>query len=157
ERMSMKRARFNPIFLLIAASLLLSLSQGVSAQTGPVNYTVTLDRNPSSHLLHLALSVNSGAAASIDVAMPAWAPGAYMITNPWRNVQEFSAVDEKGAALRFEKIDKQTWRIYTPSGPQAGKLITARYNLYLRDYNDEQCYLRGPNVFMHVLGKRPYP
>jgi predicted metalloprotease with PDZ domain len=100
--------------------------------------------------------VNSGGAASIDVAMPAWAPGAYMIANPWRNVQEFSAVDEKGAALRFEKIDKQTWRIYTTPS-QSGKIITARYNLYLRDYTDEVCYLRGPNVFMHVLGKRPYP
>ncbi len=85
--------------------------------------------------------------------MPAWSPGAYWIHNAWRNVQEFSASDETGAALKFEKTDKQTWRIYRA----AGRTITARYKLYLRDYNEESCYLRGPNVFMYVLGKRPYP
>jgi predicted metalloprotease with PDZ domain len=39
--------------------------------------------------------------------MPAWAPGAYGIRNDWRNVQEFFASDETGAALKFEKVDKQ--------------------------------------------------
>jgi predicted metalloprotease with PDZ domain len=76
--------------------------------------------------------------------MPAWSPGAYSIHNAWRNVQEFSAGDEKGAALRFEKIDKQTCRIY----PQEGRVVTARYKHYLRDYTDEMCYLRGPSVFI---------
>src|SRR5262249_55768394 len=79
--------------------------------------------------------------------------GAYSIHNAWRNVQEFSAGDEKGTALRFEKIDKQTWRIY----PKEGRVVTARYKLYLRDYTDEMCYPRGPSVFMYVIGKRPYP
>jgi predicted metalloprotease with PDZ domain len=88
----------------------------VNAQTGPVNYTVTLDNKPNSHLVHIALSVSAGGAPSIDVAMPAWSPGAYSIHNAWRNVQEFSAGDEKGTALRFEKIDKQTWRIYPMDG-----------------------------------------
>ena len=112
-----------------------------------------LDKRPTSHFLHVSLTVNSAGATSIDVAMPAWSPGAYGMHNAWRNVQEFSATDENAARLRFEKTDKQTWRIYRSTG----RTITARYKLYLRDYNDEACYLRGPSVFMYVLGKRPYP
>jgi predicted metalloprotease with PDZ domain len=85
--------------------------------------------------------------------MPAWAPGAYIIRNEWRNVQEFSASDETGAALRFEKVDKQTWRIFA----DRGRRITVRYKLYYRNYNDELCYITGPSVFMYVVGKAPYP
>lgn len=146
-----RRSMMRPLGIILCAGVLTAAAQ---AQTGPVSYTVTLDKQPTSHMLHIALTVNSAGASSIEVAMPAWSPGAYGIHNAWRNVQEFSASDETGAPLKFEKIDKQTWRISRGSG----RMITARYNLYLRsDYTDEMCYLRGPNVFMYVVGKRPYP
>jgi len=139
---------FRIIFLAVA------LTAAAQAQTGPVSYTVTLDKQPTSHFLYISLTVNSAGAQSIDVAMPAWSPGAYGIHNAWRNVQEFSASDETGAPLKFEKTDKQTWRIHRANG----RIITARYKLYLRgDYTDEMCYLRGPSAFMYVVGKRPYP
>jgi predicted metalloprotease with PDZ domain len=131
----------------------LLLQSAVFAQSAPVSYSVVLDKNPTTHFLHISLQVNSNGAASIDVAMPAWAPGAYGIQNGWRNVQEFSASDDKGAVLKFEKVDKQTWRINTAGS----RIITARYKLYYRNYNDEFCYITGPNAFMYVVGKSPYP
>ena len=149
----MKMNKTRAVRFIVPVILLLISSAVANAQTGPVSYTVTLDRRPTTHFVHIALTVDSGNAASIDVAMPAWSPGAYNIHNAWRNVQEFLAADETGAQLKFEKTDKQTWRIHRANGRQ----ITARYKLYLRDYNDEMCYLRGPSVFMYVVGKRPYP
>jgi predicted metalloprotease with PDZ domain len=131
----------------------LMLHSAVLAQSAPVSYQVVLDKNATTHFLHVSLKVNSSGTASIDVAMPAWAPGAYGIRNDWRNVQEFFASDETGAALKFEKVDKQTWRIYCGSG----RVITARYKLYYRRYTEELCYITGPGVFMYVVGKRPYP
>ena len=147
----MKRLSANAFRIAFAA---VAITVAAQAQTGPVSYTVTLDKQPTSHFLSISLTVNSSGAQSIDVAMPAWSPGAYGIHNAWRNVQEFSATDDAGAALKFEKTDKQTWRIHSASA----RIITARYKLYLQsDYTDEMCYLRGPNVFMYVVGKRPYP
>jgi predicted metalloprotease with PDZ domain len=139
--------------ILLLACLQLLLAGIAAAQTGPVSYTVRLDSKPASHLLHIGLEVNSAGADSIDVAMPAWSPGNYNIHNAWRNVQEFAAGDETGAALTFEKLDKQTWRIYRGRGSH----ITARYNLYYRGYDADLCYITGPSVFMYVVGKRPYP
>ena len=139
--------------LALGLVLALAVCSSAIAQTGPVTYHLALDKNPTTHFLHISLQVNSGGAASLDVAMPAWSPGAYNIHNAWRNVQEFSATDETSARLKFEKIDKQTWRIYTGSG----KAITANYNLYYRNYNDDLCYVTGPSVFMYVVGKPPYP
>ena len=109
-------------FILLSTIVMLAFATAASAQTGPVSYTVTLDKMPTSHFIHVALTVHTSGSSSIDVAMPAWSPGAYGIHNAWRNVQEFSASDEAGAKLKFEKIDKQTWRINNGSA----KTITAR-------------------------------
>ena len=149
----MKQVYIRSLRIALSIIFALAIQGAVSAQSSPVAYHVTLDKNPTTHFLHISIEVNSGGAASIDVAMPAWAPGAYGIRNEWRNVQEFSAGDETGAPLKFEKVDKQTWRIYTARG----RRITARYKLYYRNYNDELCYITGPSAFMYVVGKRPYP
>lgn len=149
----MTQPQLRSLRLSFGLALVLALGTSAFAQSSPVAYQVALDRNPTTHFLHVSLQVNSGGAASLDVAMPAWSPGAYNIHNAWRNVQEFSATDETGAKLKFEKIDKQTWRIYAGSG----RTIIARYKLYHRNYNDELCYIAGPSVFMYVVGKRPYP
>jgi predicted metalloprotease with PDZ domain len=149
----MAYAQLRLLRLAFGIALVAALSGSAIAQSPPVTYRVTLDKNPTTHFLHVSLQVNGGGAASIDIAMPAWSPGAYNIHNAWRNVQEFSGTDETGAKLKFEKIDKQTWRIYTASG----RTIIASYKLFHRNYNDELCYITGPSVFMYVVGKRPYP
>jgi predicted metalloprotease with PDZ domain len=147
------KTRFPASAWIAAGILLLILAGGAFSQTGPVRYAVRLDKQPASHFLHMSVEVDSGRADSVDFAMPAWSPGAYSIHNAWKNVQEFAATDETGARLNFEKVDKQTWRVHR--GP--GKVITARYALFDRNYNADGCYLRGPSVFMYVVGKRPYP
>ena len=149
----MTQAQLRSLRLALGLVFVLALRCSALAQSPPVTYRLTLDKNPATHLLHVSVQVSSSGAPSIDVAMPAWSPGSYNIHNAWRNVQEFSATDETGARLGLEKIDKQTWRIYTGSG----KTIIARYKLYHRNYNDELCYIAGPSVFMYVVGKRPYP
>lgn len=149
----MRNTNIRLLRLALTIIFTLALKSAAAAQSAPVDYQVTLDKNPTTHLLHISLQVDRAGAPSIDVAMPAWAPGAYGIRNEWRNIQEFSAADETGAALRFEKVDKQTWRIYAATG----RRITASYKLYYRNYNDELCYITGPSVFMYVVGKRPFP
>jgi len=148
----MKLRPVHCIRLWLAAAVILTIQIAAAAQSAGVSYRVTLDKSPNTHFLHVEVRVNS-TAPSIDVAMPAWSPGSYNIHNGWRNVQEFSANDETGASLKFEKVDKQTWRIHR----QAGQATTARYKLYYRSYNDEMCYITSPNVFMYVIGKKPYP
>ncbi|HZS45972.1 MAG TPA: PDZ domain-containing protein [Blastocatellia bacterium] len=124
-----------------------------AAQASPIRYTVALDKQPTTHMLHVSIDVDAIMTPSVDVAMPAWAPGSYNITNAWRQVQEFSSADGSGAPLKFEKIDKQTWRVYRGKDDK----ITVKYNLYNTAYSEDYCYLRGPQTFMYVVGKAPYP
>jgi predicted metalloprotease with PDZ domain len=134
-------------------TLLLAFSAIAFAQTAPVRYTVDFDSQPATHMLHMTLEVSGMKAPTVDVAFPAWSPGAYRITDGWRQVQEFSATDGSGAALRFEKTDKQTWRITRGKDDK----VTVRYNLYSPDFDEEGAYMRGPSTFMYVVGKAPYP
>src|SRR5581483_11107016 len=124
-----------------------------AAQASPIRYTVALDKQPTTHMLHVSIDVDAIMTPSVDVAMPAWAPGSYNITNAWRQVQEFSSADGSGAPLKFEKIDKKTWRVYRGKDDK----ITVKYNLYNTAYSEDYCYLRGPQTFMYVVGKAPYP
>ena len=132
---------------------LLAWTAIASAQSAPVKYTVTLDSQPTSHMLHISMQLDAVRTPSIDVAMPAWSPGAYNIHNAWRQVQEFAPVDGGGEAVKFEKVDKQTWRVFHGKGDK----ITVNYNLFNNSYNDEGCYLLGPQTFMYVIGNSPYP
>ncbi|MCU1285557.1 MAG: putative protease with the C-terminal domain [Acidobacteriales bacterium] len=132
-----------------------ALAAAASAQSAPVRYSVTTDPQPATHMLHISMEVNGVKEQSVDVAFPAWAPGAYRIGDNWRQVQEFAATDSAGAALKFEKTDKQTWRVWRGSGKD--DKITVNYNLYSADFNEQGAYLRGPSVFMYVVGKAPYP
>ncbi|HEY6329967.1 MAG TPA: hypothetical protein VI756_11565, partial [Blastocatellia bacterium] len=134
---------------LLALSLVIQATG--AAQSVPVHYTVSLGKSPTSHMLTISMQFNAPA-GQLDVAMPAWSPGGYFILNPWRNVQEFAAT-QTGAPVRFEKTDKQTWRLYTASAAP----VVVTYKLYYIDYDDQDCYIRGPQVFMYAVGDKPYP
>src|SRR5947209_7290705 len=104
-------ARFAAFILPLVVS-----ATAANSQTAPVDYAVRLDQPPASHLLHVTMRVRGVAGPSIDVAMPAWSPGAYRVHDAWREVQEFSAGEAGGTPLRFEKVDKQTWRVFRGNG-----------------------------------------
>ena len=138
---------------VIFGAVLFVLCATASAQSGPVSYTVSLDKRPTSHFINVTLTVNSGGAASIDVAMPAWSPGGYGIHNAWRNVQEFRLTTKRARRL---SLKRSTSNVAHNAWGRANNY--RKVQVYLRtDYTDELCYLRGPNVFMYVVGKRPYP
>ena len=121
---------------------------------------------PSSHLFEVTMRIEGLKTPKVDVAMPAWSPGSYFIVNSERNVQEFSATDGGVDPLPFEKTDKQTWRI------TRGKdtTVVVRYKYYagpsmsplgttsrLTQLDSFHASVTGPNVFMYVVGRSPYP
>src|SRR5260370_40887432 len=114
---------------------LFALAAIATAQSAPIRYTVALDPQPTTHLLHISIDVDPVTSPSVEVAMPAWSPGSYNIHNAWRQVQEFSTVDGGGAPLRFEKVDKQTWRVFRGKDDK----VTVKYKLYWTNYNEEYC------------------
>ena len=51
--------------------------------------------------------------ATVDVQMPSWSPGLYVIENYWKDLHDVSATDAAGKALSVAHPRDDTWRIAT--------------------------------------------
>jgi predicted metalloprotease with PDZ domain len=145
----------------LTLTLFLVLTQaGFAAQQGPtIEYTVTVDR-PQAHLFSVTMEIAGLQAAELDVSMPVWTPGSYLVREYERHVIGFAASDADGGSLDWRKLDKNTWRVSTNGTGHA--LI--EYDVYAREPGirwsfvyDEGGHVLGTNLFMHVVGGADLP
>lgn len=103
---------------LIFSLILLMPSASKATSNKPLASDVGADYRieslePNLHMYLITVSIpNPDAQPTIDFILPAWRPGRYQIQNYAANVQEFKA-KSGDTSLAFEKIDKQTWRVFT--------------------------------------------
>ena len=58
--------------------------------------------------------------------LPTWRPGRYELGNFSRNVQKWTAYNEKGEQLPHQKVTKDKWKVDTLDS----KSVTIAYNYY---------------------------
>ena len=133
------------------AFLLLTLPALAGAQS--VSYTVSMPK-PTSSQLHVVMEIRGAKGASADVAMPAWAPGAYSLHWAAKHVQELTAEDGDGKPLEARMVDTSVWRI-RPAAP----VIRVRYKTYVGPsaMNDTHALIDGTRTLMYLVGQAPYP
>ncbi len=122
------------------------------AQT--VNYTLEMP-NPHTHYFELTMDIKDIKSKYIDVKMPVWAPGSYLIREFAKSVEDVSA-NISGKEARIDKINKNTWRVYSnKSASVQVKYKVYAYELSVRtSYIDQSHgYLNGTSVFMYVDDK----
>jgi predicted metalloprotease with PDZ domain len=66
---------------------------------------------PEARRAGISLEADARGAASMDVRLPVWTPGSYLVREHQRHVDGLRARDQDGRPLPVEKVDKQTWRI----------------------------------------------
>ena len=97
--------RFSPVALLAAL-----FSTSLAAQT--VRYDVTL-MSTAQRQFHVAADFPAAGKETLFVSLPAWSPGNYEIQNYARYVHGFGAKNPAGQSLRWDRGDKDTWRVVT--------------------------------------------
>jgi predicted metalloprotease with PDZ domain len=124
-----------------------------------ITYTVAMPA-PHSHLFHVSVALDGLSGQFVDLVLPSWTPGSYMIREYARHVQAFSARDEGGAALAWRKVAKDTWRVET-GGASA---ISAGYQVYANDLTVRTSHLDGThgyfnpaNLFVYAPGRTDEP
>jgi predicted metalloprotease with PDZ domain len=87
----------------------------------------------------------------IDFKMPVWTPGSYLVREYAKNVEDFTASNGSNP-LKFDKFNKNTWRIYGKSSK-----ITVKYKVYSFELSvrtsyldDVHGYLNGTSMFLYV-------
>jgi predicted metalloprotease with PDZ domain len=132
------------------AALLLSTA-AVPAQA-TVNYAIDLTK-PEHHTGQVSIAFPSADGPYLDVKMPVWRTGRYTVLNLANGVSQFTATDAAGKPLRWQKVDKSTWRVQL-NGPTA---VRVGYELYgnelgnrSRHIDDSHAYLDASAVFMYA-------
>ncbi|OIP69532.1 MAG: peptidase M61 [Oscillatoriales cyanobacterium CG2_30_44_21] len=109
---------------------------------------------PENHLLEVELAIANWQNDTLDLKLPVWTPGSYLVREYAKNVQEFTALDDSGELLKWQKISKNHWQIkcqnqspnFTIRYRVFGNELTVRTN----HIDSTHAFLTGAAVFMEV-------
>lgn len=91
-----------------------SISQVTAPATTRLQYEVAMP-DPASHLFEITLQYSVGTATHLDLKLPVWTPGSYLVREYAKHLQDFSAVDGQRYPLSWQKISKNHWQVQTPN------------------------------------------
>ncbi len=123
-----------------------------------ISYTVSMSR-PSTHLLEVEMRVRGkDLPREVDLKMPVWTPGSYLIREYARHVQDFTVKDYDGNVKQWRKVNKNTWRV--EAGPALpNRNFTVTYRVYANELtvrtnelNDRHAFWNNAATLMYVEG-----
>jgi predicted metalloprotease with PDZ domain len=123
-------------------------------------YRVAMSQ-PHSHLFEVTLQVDRWLDPTLDLKMPVWTPGSYLVREYARQIQDFQARDSKsGSILCSWKAAKNHWQIDTENVTA----ITVSYRVFANDLSvrtnhldESHGYFNGAALFCYIpnLEKQP--
>ena len=116
-----------------------------------VSYEVSF-KEPQAHYADVEMDISGISKDYIDVKMPVWAPGSYLIREFSKNVEGFTAADVK-KQLRTEKLTKNTWRVYTGKS----KSVQIKYSIYAFEVSVRTAFIDATHAFLSPTGIFMYP
>ena len=141
-----------PIAALLAAISVIFLGNLAVAQTSQpssspeIAFTVAMSR-PHTHLFEVDVAIkrnaNDNAPGEERLVMPVWTPGSYLIREFERHVQDFEAKDANGQPLKWEKLNKDTWRVMT----NGARDWHATYRVYANELSVRTNELNSSHAF----------
>lgn len=84
---------------------------------------------PASHYVVIEASFPVAGDSEVELFLPVWTPGSYLIREYARNIEPISAIDGSGKALSCSKSSKNRWRIDAPDATD----IVFSYRVYSRE------------------------
>jgi predicted metalloprotease with PDZ domain len=99
-------------FFLWLVFACLTLAQGAAGQKPQIAYTVSLT-DVASQQFHVTTDIKNLGQPSLDLSLPTWTPGWYVVENYAKNLIRLTVVDESGKRLEPMMTRKQTWRVDT--------------------------------------------
>ncbi|MEX0271911.1 M61 family metallopeptidase [Leptolyngbyaceae cyanobacterium UHCC 1019] len=137
-----------------------SVSRIAPVQPIQLHYQVAMSK-PESHLFEVTLHVSDWQADTVlNLKMPVWTPGSYLIREYARHLQNFSAVSSAGSPLPWRKVGKNHWQI----DPQGNTTLTICYQIYANELSvrtnhldSTHGYFNGAALFFYSPGYEQNP
>jgi predicted metalloprotease with PDZ domain len=143
-------------------------------------FTVAMPR-PATHLYEITMEIDPRGATTLDLVLPVWTPGSYLVREFSRHVRDFEArgiqeislkvrgagggARRGGRSIAAQKISKNTWRLSLPSKKsESPGLISVSYRVYAHELTVRTSHLdashgygNGANLFFYVEGRKDEP
>ena len=125
-----------------------------------INYKLKMF-NPQSHYFEVEMILEGFKEKQLEIKMPVWAPGSYLVREFSKNVNQVLAFDENKTAIKTIKTAKNTWQLQNAS---KGKKIIIKYEVYAFELSVRTSFLdlthgfvSGSGVFMYVNSHQQLP
>ena len=145
--------------MALSVQLAAAATRAAKPSAAPLKYELAFE-HPNTHLLDVTIHASDLKGATVEFAIPDWAPGSYYIENYSANVQRFRATSADGKALSWRKTDSQTWQIDL-AGAAA---VTISYQVFantlqnnIAQYNERHAFIGGPSVWMYLVDGKDRP
>ncbi len=137
-----------------------AIAESTTTQTIPtISYQVAMSQ-PTSHLFEVKLVVKGWRSSTLDLKMPVWTPGSYLVREYARHVQDFYAEDADKHSLASRKISKNHWEITTENISN----ITVCYRVFANELtvrtnhlDSTHGYFNGAALFFYIPGLEHNP
>jgi predicted metalloprotease with PDZ domain len=124
-----------------------------------IEYTVKVADIPR-QLFHVTTEIRNINQPSLDLSLPVWSPGWYVIENYAKNIARFRVTGPGGRELRPAQVRKQTWRIDTKGISRVtvefdylANVLSANQARIAPDY----AFFTGTQLFLLPEGHRTSP
>ncbi|TDO19628.1 M61 family metallopeptidase [Pedobacter duraquae] len=135
-----------------AIGLVVLLALGMTAKSEvKIGFEVSFTE-PQAHYAEVEMNIAGISKDFIDVKMPVWAPGSYLIREFSKGVEGFKATSA-GKALRVEKVRKNIWRIYSAKAAQ----VKVNYRVYAFEISVRTAFIDASHAFLSSTGIFMYP
>ena len=116
-----------------------------------INYQVGMS-NPQAHLFEVTLHLEDYSLSTLDLKMPVWTPGSYLVREYAKHLQDFSA-NSNDKALSWRKIGKNHWQVDTNGISQ----VTVKYRIFANELtvrtnhlDATHGYFNGAAIFFRI-------
>ncbi|WP_024851107.1 M61 family metallopeptidase [Hydrogenovibrio kuenenii] len=118
-----------------------------------IHYTVTL-QNAHAHLIDVRLRINNIKESTLNLSLPNWIPGSYLIRDFAKNLIGMEAQDKQGTFLAIAPLDKSHWQISSESPLES---VEITYQVYAWDlsvrtahFDQTHAFFNGTSIFLKI-------
>jgi predicted metalloprotease with PDZ domain len=118
-----------------------------------IHYQVAMSQ-PETHLFEVTLRIGGYCASTLDLKMPVWTPGSYLVREYAKHLQDFAAFANK-KPLTWRKISKNHWQVETGDVSE----VTVKYRIFANELtvrtnhlDSTHGYFNGAALFFRLPG-----
>ncbi|WP_414564931.1 MULTISPECIES: M61 family metallopeptidase [unclassified Anabaena] len=131
---------------------------GVQETVPTIHYLVAMPQ-PETHLFEVTLQLINHSSTILDLKMPVWTPGSYLVREYAKNLQDFAAFAQD-EPLPWRKISKNHWQVNTSGVSE----VTVRYRMFANELSvrtnhldTTHGYFNGAAIFFRLPGWESLP